>query len=42
MLGAEERAGGAAYRPDIMFGNVIAELKHSGAARKVSVSMPED
>jgi Arc/MetJ-type ribon-helix-helix transcriptional regulator len=42
MLGAEERPGGAAYRPDSMFGNVIAELKQSGAARKVSVSMPED
>lgn len=42
MLGAEERPGGAAYRPDIMFGNVVGELKQSGAARKVSVSMPED
>ena len=42
MLGAEERPGGAAYRPDIMFGNVVGELKKSGAARKVSVSMPED
>jgi Arc/MetJ-type ribon-helix-helix transcriptional regulator len=42
MLSAEERPGQAVYRPDIMFSNVIAELKQSGAARKVSVSMPED
>ena len=42
MLGPEERPGGAAYRPDIMFNNVMAELRQSGTARKVSVSMPED
>jgi Arc/MetJ-type ribon-helix-helix transcriptional regulator len=28
--------------PDIVFGHLVAQVKHSGAARKVSVSMPED
>lgn len=29
-------------RPDIIADRIVAEVKHSGAARKVSVSMPED
>ncbi len=27
---------------ETVFGQLVAEVKHSGAARKVSVSMPED
>ena len=41
MLG-NERPGLAAHRPDINFSTSPVELKHSAAARKVSVSMPED
>src|ERR1700684_4387759 len=37
----QERGGGA-YAADIVIGNAAVEVKHSGAARKVSVSMPED
>lgn len=29
-------------RPDIVADRIVAEVKYSGAARKVSVSMPED
>ena len=29
-------------RLDIVVGNMAVEVKHAGAARKVSVSMPED
>jgi Arc/MetJ-type ribon-helix-helix transcriptional regulator len=29
-------------RPDIIADGILAEVKYSGAARKVSVSMPED
>jgi Arc/MetJ-type ribon-helix-helix transcriptional regulator len=29
-------------RPDIIADRIVAEVKYSGAARKVSVSMPED
>jgi Arc/MetJ-type ribon-helix-helix transcriptional regulator len=28
--------------PDIVVGSMALEVKHAGAARKVSVSMPED
>ena len=28
--------------PDIVTGRIVAEIKYAGAARKVSVSMPED
>jgi Arc/MetJ-type ribon-helix-helix transcriptional regulator len=31
-----------AHAPDIVVGNMAVEIKHAGAARKVSVSMPED
>ncbi len=31
-----------AARPDIIADRILAEVKYSGAARKVSVSMPED
>ncbi|HEY2549604.1 MAG TPA: hypothetical protein VGI64_03405 [Streptosporangiaceae bacterium] len=34
--------GGQALAPDIVVGNIAMEVKHAGAARKVSVSMPED
>jgi Arc/MetJ-type ribon-helix-helix transcriptional regulator len=34
--------GGEAHAPDIVVGNMAVEVKHAGAARKVSVSMPED
>jgi Arc/MetJ-type ribon-helix-helix transcriptional regulator len=37
-----QERGGEAYAPDIVIGNAAVEVKHSGAARKVSVSMPED
>lgn len=36
------RGGGGASAPDIFFGNVVERAKYGGAARKVSVSMPED
>lgn len=37
------RHGGAeAHSPDIAAGHLVAQAKHVGAARKVSVSMPED
>jgi Arc/MetJ-type ribon-helix-helix transcriptional regulator len=34
--------GTEADAPDIVVGNMAVEVKHAGAARKVSVSMPED
>jgi Arc/MetJ-type ribon-helix-helix transcriptional regulator len=34
--------GREAHAPDIVVGNMAVEVKHAGAARKVSVSMPED
>jgi hypothetical protein len=34
--------GAEAFTPDVFLGNVGVEVKHAGAARKVSVSMPED
>jgi Arc/MetJ-type ribon-helix-helix transcriptional regulator len=37
------RPGGASARPpDIVTERILAEVRYSGAARKVSVSMPED
>jgi Arc/MetJ-type ribon-helix-helix transcriptional regulator len=41
---AGPRSGQPAERhsPDVVLGNVAAQVKYSGAARKVSVSMPED
>ncbi len=39
---ALRHGGGPAHAPDIVFPHVAAEIKYSGAARKVSVSMPED
>jgi len=36
------RRGREADAPDIVVGNMAVEVKHAGAARKVSVSMPED
>jgi hypothetical protein len=37
------RHGGiGAHAPDLVAGHLIAQVKHAGAARKVSVSMPED
>lgn len=37
------RYGGTeAQAPDIVAGHLIAQVKHAGAARKVSVSMPQD
>lgn len=32
----------ARHPPDIIANRIVAEVKYSGAARKVSVSMPED
>jgi hypothetical protein len=32
----------APHPPDIVANRIVAEVKYSGAARKVSVSMPED
>jgi Arc/MetJ-type ribon-helix-helix transcriptional regulator len=32
----------APHSPDIIANRIVAEVKYSGAARKVSVSMPED
>jgi Arc/MetJ-type ribon-helix-helix transcriptional regulator len=32
----------APHPPDIVANRVVAEVKYSGAARKISVSMPED
>jgi Arc/MetJ-type ribon-helix-helix transcriptional regulator len=29
------------HGPDIVIGDMVVEVKHAGAARKVSVSMPE-
>jgi hypothetical protein len=34
--------GPEANAPDIVVGSMAVEVKHAGAARKVSVSMPED
>jgi Arc/MetJ-type ribon-helix-helix transcriptional regulator len=34
--------GAEGHTPDLVIGNVAVEVKHAGAARKVSVSMPED
>jgi hypothetical protein len=34
--------GEEAFTPDVVTGNVAVEVKRAGAARKVSVSMPED
>jgi Arc/MetJ-type ribon-helix-helix transcriptional regulator len=31
-----------AHSPDVVVGNIVAQFKQGGAARKVSVSMPED
>jgi Arc/MetJ-type ribon-helix-helix transcriptional regulator len=31
-----------AHSPDVVVGNIVAQVKQGGAARKVSVSMPED
>jgi Arc/MetJ-type ribon-helix-helix transcriptional regulator len=31
-----------AHSPDIVIGDMVAQIKHAGPARKVSVSMPED
>jgi Arc/MetJ-type ribon-helix-helix transcriptional regulator len=35
-------SGAGAHPPDIVVGNMVAQVKQGGAARKVSVSMPED
>jgi hypothetical protein len=32
----------AASPPDVAIGDIVAQIKHAGSARKVSVSMPED
>jgi Arc/MetJ-type ribon-helix-helix transcriptional regulator len=34
--------GVESHSPDIVVGNTVAQVKQAGAARKVSVSMPED
>jgi Arc/MetJ-type ribon-helix-helix transcriptional regulator len=34
--------GGAVSSSEVAFRQMVAQVKHSGAARKVSVSMPED
>jgi Arc/MetJ-type ribon-helix-helix transcriptional regulator len=31
-----------AQSPDVVIGDMVAQIKHVGSARKVSVSMPED
>ena len=31
-----------ARSPDVVIGDMVAQVKHAGSARKVSVSMPED
>lgn len=36
------RTVSAAHPPDIVASRIVAEIKYSGAARKVSVSMPEE
>lgn len=38
---APRHGGTGAYSPDIVAGHLVAQVKHAGAARKVSVSMPE-
>jgi Arc/MetJ-type ribon-helix-helix transcriptional regulator len=39
---APRHGGAGAYSPDAVASRIVAEVKYSGAARKVSVSMPED
>jgi Arc/MetJ-type ribon-helix-helix transcriptional regulator len=39
---APGRRSGEATSPDIVVADIVAQIKYSGAARKVSVSMPED
>ena len=39
---AFRHSGAEVQSPDIIVGNMVAQVKHAGAARKVSVSMPED
>jgi Arc/MetJ-type ribon-helix-helix transcriptional regulator len=34
--------GGAGVEADVIAGNMVVQIKHAGAARKVSVSMPEN
>src|ERR1039457_3222991 len=34
--------GAEAHSPDIVVGNIVAQVKQGGVARKVRVSMPED
>jgi Arc/MetJ-type ribon-helix-helix transcriptional regulator len=41
-LVALEHGGAGSHSPDIVVGNIVAQVKQAGAARKVSVSMPED
>jgi Arc/MetJ-type ribon-helix-helix transcriptional regulator len=38
---AIRRTGGEEHSPDVVIGNIVAQVKYSGAVRKVSVSMPE-
>lgn len=35
-------AAAGTHSPDIVIGDMVAQVKHAGPARKVSVSMPED
>src|ERR1700733_7637783 len=39
---ASWHSGAEAHSPDIVVGSMVAQIKHAGAARKVSVSMPEN
>ena len=36
------QAGAGAHSPDVVIGDMVAQIKHAGPARKVSVSMPDD
>jgi len=36
------QASSKEHSPDVVTGDTVAQVKHAGSARKVSVSMPED
>jgi hypothetical protein len=36
------QASSKEHSPDVVIGDMVAQVKHAGSARKVSVSMPED
>jgi Arc/MetJ-type ribon-helix-helix transcriptional regulator len=38
----QERSTASAHLPDVAAGALAMQIKHAGAARKVSVSMPEE